>query len=478
MERKIIDLEIIEDLEQSGVDAIALVDEPAIGKYWMYFKSEDFVEPRSGEQESDFISRCVPVLMDEGKTQDQALGACYGMWKQKFGIDTSSLPPYVHQTDEEIIEKDPKMEFSDELDVFGYRTKHFFMCPAATAQFKQLIADSAQEDDYGMVRAAARAADGIFAIEHNAINNDFASTADLKEAMVLLEDFNDVMAEISKRTGKSYDTAYMTQHIEKIHSYLNKGLPEVNGDKVNMAAVEDLKVGDPVSWKVGTAEDQNPRGRIREIVRDGSRRVPGVDFKIEGTPDNPGYIIEIYERKDGDWAPTKKYVGRKAGSLIKNIEFKTWRGMFADEHEKVIVAPVAIPNIEIIRKGEDGEPYWVRFSKETIQRMAEKFMKELRNKDTNIQHVDDLDAGSYVFESWIVEDAATDKANTKYGLEVPEGSWVTKMRVENENTWNKVKTGELRGLSLQGNFVERSEYEAYKEDKQKIEDLVRILNEI
>jgi len=52
------------------------------------------------------------------------------------------------------------------------------------------------------------------------------------------------------------------------------------------------------------------------------------------------------------------------------------------------------------------------------------------------------------------------------------------MRVENENTWNKVKTGELRGLSLQGNFVERSEYEAYKEDKQKIEDLVRILNEI
>jgi len=110
--------------------------------------------------------------------------------------------------------------------------------------------------------------------------------------------------------------------------------------------------------------------------------------------------------------------------------------------------------------------------------MAEKFMKELRNKDTNIQHVDDLDAGSYVFESWIVEDAATDKANTKYGLEVPEGSWVTKMRVENENTWNKVKTGELRGLSLQGSFVERSEYEEYQKDKEQIQNLIKILNEI
>jgi hypothetical protein len=422
MERKIIDLEIIEDLDQSGVDAIALVDEPAIGKYWMYFRSEEFVEPSSGESENDFISRCVPVLMGEGKTQDQALGACYGMWKQRFDIDTSSLPPYVHQTDEEIIEKDPQMQFSEELDVFGYRTKHFFMCPAATAQFKQLIVDSAQNDDYGMVRAAARAADGIFAIEHNAINNDFASAADLKEAMVLLEDFNDVMKEIEKRNGKTYDTAYMEQHIVKIHSYLNKGLPEVNEDKVNM----DL---DEACW--------------------------------------PGY----------EAIGTKMLNGKKVPNCVP-VEASKIRGMFASEEEKIIVAPVAIPDIEIFRQGEDNEPYYVRFSKETIAKMAEKFMKELRNKDTNIQHVDDLDAGSYVFESWIIEDAETDKANTKYGLDVPNGAWIVKMRVENKNTWNKIKAGELKGLSLQGNFISQEEAQQYKEDKKKIENLISILNEI
>lgn len=38
--------------------------------------------PGKTEKKSEFISRCVPMLMDEGKTQDQALGQCYGVWKQ------------------------------------------------------------------------------------------------------------------------------------------------------------------------------------------------------------------------------------------------------------------------------------------------------------------------------------------------------------------------------------------------------------
>jgi hypothetical protein len=38
--------------------------------------------PGKNEKQSEFISRCVPILMDEGKTQNQALGQCYGVWKQ------------------------------------------------------------------------------------------------------------------------------------------------------------------------------------------------------------------------------------------------------------------------------------------------------------------------------------------------------------------------------------------------------------
>lgn len=46
---------------------------------------------KPGESEEAFVSRCVPIVMAEGKTQDQALGQCYGMYrssKAKSKIDT------------------------------------------------------------------------------------------------------------------------------------------------------------------------------------------------------------------------------------------------------------------------------------------------------------------------------------------------------------------------------------------------------
>jgi len=44
-----------------------------------YFKMP---EPKKNEKQNEYISRCVSVVMKEGKTQEQALGQCYGMWKQ------------------------------------------------------------------------------------------------------------------------------------------------------------------------------------------------------------------------------------------------------------------------------------------------------------------------------------------------------------------------------------------------------------
>jgi hypothetical protein len=43
---------------------------------------------RKGETQKEWIARCVPYLMDEGKTRDQALATCYGMWKAKHPHDS------------------------------------------------------------------------------------------------------------------------------------------------------------------------------------------------------------------------------------------------------------------------------------------------------------------------------------------------------------------------------------------------------
>jgi hypothetical protein len=95
---------------------------------------------------------------------------------------------------------------------------------------------------------------------------------------------------------------------------------EVPGAGVAFADPEDIKVGDAVSWQTSGS---NPRGRVRDIVREGSKKVPGADFEISGTPDNPGYLIELYEQDaEGKWKATGTMVGRKADSILKNVDFE------------------------------------------------------------------------------------------------------------------------------------------------------------
>lgn len=40
------------------------------------------VEPKEGENENDFMGRCVPAMMDEGKEQDQAVAMCMSMFNK------------------------------------------------------------------------------------------------------------------------------------------------------------------------------------------------------------------------------------------------------------------------------------------------------------------------------------------------------------------------------------------------------------
>jgi len=38
--------------------------------------------PKEGESQKDFIGRCVPVVISEGRPKDQAVAICYSMWRE------------------------------------------------------------------------------------------------------------------------------------------------------------------------------------------------------------------------------------------------------------------------------------------------------------------------------------------------------------------------------------------------------------
>ncbi|PIU76160.1 hypothetical protein COS75_00475 [Candidatus Pacearchaeota archaeon CG06_land_8_20_14_3_00_35_12] len=37
--------------------------------------------PKPNETRAKYLSRCIPILKKEGKTQSQAIGGCFGRWK-------------------------------------------------------------------------------------------------------------------------------------------------------------------------------------------------------------------------------------------------------------------------------------------------------------------------------------------------------------------------------------------------------------
>jgi len=82
--RKLFDDFVVSN-KTSGISLEGLFEEVPFNFFDM--KKEEFVKPSPAETQDDFVARCVPVLMGEGKTQDEALGACYGMYETYAGFD-------------------------------------------------------------------------------------------------------------------------------------------------------------------------------------------------------------------------------------------------------------------------------------------------------------------------------------------------------------------------------------------------------
>ena len=168
---------------------------------------------------------------------------------------------------------------------------------------------------------------------------------------------------------------------------------------------------------------------------------------------------------------TEEIYGIQAISLVHNPAIERgWVALNKDgfismakinEEKKTLVGVALIPEKEIPRYSEEDGEYLVFFSKETIEKAQELFMNGLKNNKATVEHQRDVD-GVSVIETWIKEDT-NDKSNLYGFADVPIGSWFVKMKVYNEEVWQQVKSGKLRGFSIEGFFVDKV-IEMQKED--------------
>jgi hypothetical protein len=102
-------------------------------------------------------------------------------------------------------------------------------------------------------------------------------------------------------------------------------MPEMEDEEDEEEDIEDLykaesvRVGQMVSWNSSGGKAE---GKVKRVIRDGSYNVPDSDFTINGTPENPAAVIELYR----DGKPTGRMVGHRVGSLTAKKSL--WSGAF------------------------------------------------------------------------------------------------------------------------------------------------------
>jgi hypothetical protein len=125
-----------------------------------------------------------------------------------------------------------------------------------------------------------------------------------------------------------------------------------------------------------------------------------------------------------------------------------------DTDKRILMGAALIPNKNIYRQdSEEEEGYYIYFSEATVKKASELFLIEGNQNKSTLEHQAEL-SGLSVVESWIIEDEVHDKSR-KYGLEMPVGTWMVSMKVNNESVWQDyVKTGAVKGFSIEGYFSE------------------------
>ena len=146
-----------------------------------------------------------------------------------------------------------------------------------------------------------------------------------------------------------------------------------------------------------------------------------------------------------------------------------------DEEQRMVVSPALIPNKQIYRydANTDSE-YYVYFSPATVRKASELYLKHNNHHKATYEHQDRV-SGVLTVESWIIEDSKKDKS-TLYAYSLPKGTWMVKMKVENDELWQKIKDGELRGLSIEGYFVDKMQ--KMSETQPTDQEILEALNEI
>ena len=157
-------------------------------------------------------------------------------------------------------------------------------------------------------------------------------------------------------------------------------------------------------------------------------------------------------------------------ALNKQKEYKL---QATDKDKKLLSGALLIPNKMIYRKERDEE-YHIYFSRETVRKASQMYLQKGNQNNATFEHEMPVQGLSLV-ESWIIDDKENDKSNM-YGMDLPLGTWFGTIKVNNDKIWNEfVKTGVVKGFSIEGYFSNKAEL---SQKEQKADEIVEKLKSL
>lgn len=155
-----------------------------------------------------------------------------------------------------------------------------------------------------------------------------------------------------------------------------------------------------------------------------------------------------------------------------------------EEEKRLITGPVLIPNKKILRfNKQTNQEFNLVFGEKEIRLFSQDFIKNGYQHNSTIGHDENAAIQDLTFvETWIVEDTNNDKANALGFKNLPVGTWMASAYVENNDTWNLIKSKKVKGFSIDSILsTQKIEMNITKKNKEKmnlLKELSRIVGKL
>lgn len=483
-----------EELEEFGVAVVSIVEEPAIGENFHAFSTEEFVKPRAGESENDFISRCMSDLSSEYPDEEQRLAVCYSYYEG----ETHEFETYNDYPEAARNNACRALKWADENGWGDCGT------PVGKARANQLCSgENLSRETIARMASFKRQqqnkdtpyGEGCGGLMWDAWGGDagiewaIRKLKQIDEEMSKNKDIYLISCSSEKVDKKSpASELYCSPLFAKSLEYARK---QVSDDQIFILSAKyglvplSMEI-DPydITLKDMPSEDRKTWAENVYLELEKRFNIKKDRFIFLAGTAYTEYLIPKFQYSH-DFLEGKK-IGERLeylnqfyicfNSATHEFEFHKQQYTFStDDEKRIITGPLIIPNKMILRRNADGSPYYVFFSKATIRKMAEKFLRLNKHNNTDVNHDWQITTNNTLIESWISESPKYDKAY-HHGFALPAGTWYVSYKINDDETWESIKSGKLKGFSLAGPFIERLATE--KIHNQTLSKIIEILKQI